>query len=402
MQALQKAAKEREGTTHSPDKGAPMVGDLGLEPLEVVAPTKAGSAKLALDTSETPSPAQASAILQATQSQRSMIGWLRDHRTVVYAALVGSVLLGYGVYFYVSVYHPALLRRPFAHQAAATTALTPPLPPVVPPQREIPTVAEPENSLSAAQGTATPQATAPSRNDSAHSGARREREASSDLLPSRQSNAQTELQPRQPRNSIAVTPGGESPKPNQQLTDAYDALRSGHVEDAKSRYDALLLTDPHNIDALLGRATIAQQLGDLDAATRYFYQVLQLEPTNTMAQGGLINFLGRADPQSAESRLKSLISKDPSAFLYFALGNLHADQGNWPAAQSAYFQAHHLQPENADYVFNLAVSLEHLSQPKLALGFYRQALELAKVSGSVNFDSAAAQERTARLAASVD
>ena len=129
MQALQKAAKEREGTTHSPDKGAPMVGDLGLEPLEVVAPTKAGSAKLALDTSETPSPAQASAILQATQSQRSMIGWLRDHRKVVYAVLVGSVLLGYGVYFYVSVYHPALLRRPFAHQTAATTASTPPLPP---------------------------------------------------------------------------------------------------------------------------------------------------------------------------------------------------------------------------------------------------------------------------------
>ena len=55
---------------------------------------------------------------------------------------------------------------------------------------------------------------------------------------------------------------------------------------------------------------------------------------------------------------------------------MYADQGNWPAAQTAYFQAHHLARANPDYAFNLAVSLEHLSQPKLALNFYQQALEL--------------------------
>jgi len=140
----------------------------------------------------------------------------------------------------------------------------------------------------------------------------------------------------------------------------------------------------------------------LEGFINLLFQVLQVDPSNTLAQGGLINLIGRADPQSAESKLKSLIAREPSAFLYFSLGNLHADQGNWPAAQAAYFQAHHLERGNPDYAFNLAVSLEHLSQPKLALNFYHQALDLARVSGRANFDSAAVRERIARLAAGVD
>jgi tetratricopeptide (TPR) repeat protein len=147
---------------------------------------------------------------------------------------------------------------------------------------------------------------------------------------------------------------------------------------------------------------VAQRLGDSELATRYLFQVLQIDPSNSLAQGALINLIGRADPQSAESRLKSLIAKDPSAFLYFSLGNLYADQGNWPAAQTAYFQAHHLQRDNPDYAFNLAISLEHLSQPKIALNFYRQALELARVSGRADFNSAAVQERIAKLSGGAD
>jgi tetratricopeptide (TPR) repeat protein len=207
---------------------------------------------------------------------------------------------------------------------------------------------------------------------------------------------------RQARDSISVKPGGEAPRLNPQLADAYDALRSGRTDEAARLYDSLLRSEPRNVDALLGRAMVGQQQGNPDLAVRYLFQVLQVDPSNTLAQGGVINLIGRADPQSAESKLKSLIAREPSAFLYFSLGNLHADQGNWPAAQAAYFQAHHLERGNPDYAFNLAVSLEHLSQPKLALNFYHQALDLARVSGRANFDSAAVRERIARLAAGVD
>ena len=122
-----------------------------------------------------------------------------------------------------------------------------------------------------------------------------------------------------------------------------------------------------------------------------------MDPKNAIAQAGLLGIVGRADPQASEARLKQLLAREPSAFVYFTLGNLYAEQSQWPAAQAAYFRAFHLQPDNADYAFNLAVGLEHLNQPKLALKFYQQALQLAKHQGRSNFELSLAQNRISKL-----
>jgi tetratricopeptide (TPR) repeat protein len=97
-----------------------------------------------------------------------------------------------------------------------------------------------------------------------------------------------------------------------------------------------------------------------------------------------------------------LISREPSGFLYFTLGNLYAEQGSWPAAQQAYFQAYQFQPENADYAFNLAVGLEHLGQSNLALDYYRKALDLSFRKGRANFDQGLAIQRVGQLSARVE
>jgi uncharacterized protein HemY len=112
----------------------------------------------------------------------------------------------------------------------------------------------------------------------------------------------------------------------------------------------------------------------------------------------LIGIVGSADPQSAETRVKQLIARDPaSGFLYFTLGNTYVDQQRWPDAQQAFFQAHHLQPDNPDYAYNLAIALEHIGQPRSALDYYRRAVLLAAAKGHANFSSAAAQERVNKL-----
>ena len=49
------------------------------------------------------------------------------------------------------------------------------------------------------------------------------------------------------------------------------------------------------------------------------------------------------------------------------LGNQLAQQGRWSEAQQEYFKAFASEPDNADFAYNLAVSLDHLRQPKLAL-----------------------------------
>lgn len=152
---------------------------------------------------------------------------------------------------------------------------------------------------------------------------------------------------------------------------------------------------------MLGLASVHAQQNRADAATQLYLRVLEIEPRNSHAQAGLLNIGGRADPAAAESRLKQLIARDPSAYLYFTLGNLYAEQNQWAAAQSAYFQAYNMAPDNPDYAFNLAVGLEHLSQPKLALDYYRRAVSIAQTRGSAQFALAPVLARIRSLEASL-
>lgn len=189
---------------------------------------------------------------------------------------------------------------------------------------------------------------------------------------------------------------------NAAVGDAYAALEAGRFDVAQRLYEQALRAEPNNIDALLGLASIAQHENRAEDASRLYLRILDIEPRHALAQTGLIALVGRADPQAAETRLKQLAARDPSPALYFTLGNLYADQGQWSQAQQAYFQAHHMDAGNPDYAYNLAVALEHLGQQKLALGFYQRALQLAAGRGRVNFNASQAQARITQLAARLE
>ena len=84
------------------------------------------------------------------------------------------------------------------------------------------------------------------------------------------------------------------------------------------------------------------------------------------------------------------------------LGNVYAEQSQWSQAQQSYFQAHHLEPGNPDYAYNLAVGLDHLRQAKLALNYYRRAAELTGTQGRGNFSLDHVRERISALAAQLE
>jgi len=190
--------------------------------------------------------------------------------------------------------------------------------------------------------------------------------------------------------------------PPQRLTQAYQALQDGKLDEAEALYRESAQADPDSVDAMLGLATIAAQRGHVQQAVGYYERALELEPRNAVAQAGLIDILGQADPATSESKLKQLIAREPSAHLYFSLGNFYARQGQWPRAQAAYFEAYQMQSDNADYAYDLAVGLEHLNQPKLALTYYRKALELSLQQSRANFDQKRVIERIGQLAARVE
>ncbi len=186
------------------------------------------------------------------------------------------------------------------------------------------------------------------------------------------------------------------------LAQAYEAFRDGDDTLAGARYREALERDAGNRDALLGLAAVAVRRGDLEQAARRYLQLLRRNPRDSVAQAGLIGLQTGADPVASESRLKLLLEEEPgAAHLHFSLGNLYAEQGRWPEAERAYFEAYRADSHNPDYALNLAVSLDHMQQRAAALTYYRRALELASLRRG-SFEPLAVHERIRALSQSVE
>jgi len=182
-----------------------------------------------------------------------------------------------------------------------------------------------------------------------------------------------------------------------QVTQGYKAFQRNDLAAARDSYQKALTREPNNRDALLGLAAIDVRSGQLEAAEARYLKLLEADPRDNQAVAGLVALRGRLDPVASESRLKTLLVSQPeSAHLYFSLGNQYGNQSRWPEAQAAYFKAYSIDPENADYAFNLAVSLDQLRQKKPALEYYQRAIVLAE-KRAASFDPGLARARVQEL-----
>jgi tetratricopeptide (TPR) repeat protein len=397
MKALEKAAKDRGDARIEPDTTATAAASrpelsLALELLAADTP----SPRLREDRQEKGAiaqsggafrgePARAAAAMQAGRAAGSGMGaYLRDHPIIIFSVLAALFAIAFGGYVYLQIFHPGFFI--FQPPAASTPSRVAPLPV----STEPPVAPQPIATAPLLQSV-TPPSPSP--------------EAASTPPPAKPVVAALAPKPApaQPAgNAIVVKRGEVAPSVNPLLGEAYAALQTGRLDSATQLYSQLARADPKSIDVLLGLAAIALQEGRTEDASRHYRAILDIDPRHALAQSGLIGLIGRSDPLAAESHLKQLIAREPSAFLFFTLGNLYADQALWAQAQQAYFQAHHLEPSNPDYAYNLAVGLEHVSQPRLAAGFYRRAIELATHRSRVNFDPVRVRERITVLGSQLE
>ncbi len=179
----------------------------------------------------------------------------------------------------------------------------------------------------------------------------------------------------------------------QDVADGFAAFNAGEMDRARVAYERALRADPRNPDALYGLAALAQARGDEAQATQLIRRIADVDPGNAAA---LVTLNENADPAMQEARLLNIAAAQPkSAPVALALGNLYASQARWREAQQAYFNAWTLAPDQPDHAYNLAVSLDQLRQPRLALQYYREALSL-RTRHAAAFD---AQAVTARIEA---
>lgn len=265
----------------------------------------------------------------------------------ILAVVGGSIALlmaGVGYYFYRELNPPRVALQPGPPTVTPAMPAPPPTPVVAAVPETPPASAAP--SVPATEASKTPTA-----------------EDTAETLPE--------------SGNIRIQRGTPAETLNPNLTRAYQAMQAGNLSEAKNAYRKVLQADPNNRDALLGLAAIQERAGDTESAARLYQRLLDLDPNDGAAQAALTG-LGQGDPVRSESRLKSLLTQQPdSATLHFALANLYADQQRWAEAQQSYFLAFQKQPGNPDYLYNLAVSLDHLGQNKLAQEYYRRALAAA-------------------------
>ena len=197
------------------------------------------------------------------------------------------------------------------------------------------------------------------------------------------------------RAPVRITSSG--PRVDPAVERGWEALQAGDLGRAAEEYNRALRANPADRDALLGLAAIDVRNQNFERADARYLKVLELDPRDAYAQAALIGLRGNGDAIQSESRLKTLVAQQPdSSVLSFMLGNQYASQRRWAEAQQAYFTAFSAEPENPDYAYNLAVSLDNLRQPRVALEYYQRALALAG-SRPVGFNTAQAQARVRDL-----
>ena len=312
-------------------------------------------------------------------------------RKNAFAITVGAVTVlavcGIGGYFWWQLQPktPLVASRP-PPTAMPAPAVTPPA--AVPPA---PTIAAAPGAPTAAPATGASTAPGPGIPAAAD-------KEDDDVAPTA---AKAPTAPRRTRPAPVAEPDADSPvrvtkaplKVNPALLRGFEAFNRGDLEQAQLEYERAQKSDPRNTDALHGLAAIAVRQGRHEQADLLYRRIAEADPQDTVAVSALVNNRSQIDPGAAESRLKSLSAAQPDlAAPQFALGNLYARQGRWNEAQQAYFRAYNAEQDNPDILYNLAISLEHLRQNKLAAQYYALAVAAAQNHRS-SFDPAQAAAR---------
>ena len=177
---------------------------------------------------------------------------------------------------------------------------------------------------------------------------------------------------------------------------AFHAYSTANLREADALYAQALQLEPYNRDANLGVAAVAMKTGNYPVATLRYRHLLSLDPVDVVAFSALLNLAAATrDPvMENEMILHSSQHRDAPA-LHAALGNYYSQTARWVMASQSYATAVGLSPDTADYLYNLAVTLDNLGDSQAAIETYERALALSETG----FYTFSVMDATARLRA---
>ncbi len=376
------ANDEPAGTAPDPAESPADAGDLQLEPMDAPLPgtgTEASnsetaepeaaaetSAGVSAPAEPVPSQQQAQATVTALSPRRSST---RRQLVFVGTGLATVALLLAGYYFWES-------NRYVAPQVPLAATLIEASPPVA--------AADDSSTLKQVIASATDSMTDTVAGDNPAAGEPSRVEATTASPAAQTSPVNPSPATSEPSYRIEIRKSRKPGKIPSALKQAYQDYQRQDYAAAEQGYRQVLRRYPGNRDAMLGLAAIALHQGNRQVAHYYYERLLQVDPSDKTARLALQSLSARQHSLENGSQIKYWLQTDKdNAQLHAALGNQYAADGQWKEAQQAYFEAHRIAPDNADYAFNLAVSLDQLQQPRQALAYYTRARSLADKGGAL-------------------
>lgn len=159
-------------------------------------------------------------------------------------------------------------------------------------------------------------------------------------------------------------------------TQGLQLASAGYHADAIAQFEQALSENPRDTRALFALGNTAVQLGMHDAATRFFRQVLQIEPMRLEALIHLANLL-RAQSQydDAIALLEPALARGPAPELHLTLGNTWREKGDQTKAIRHYRAALTQKPKDTSALTNLADMLCDAGDRAQALDLYDAAIK---------------------------
>ncbi|MEM7120125.1 MAG: tetratricopeptide repeat protein [Pseudomonadota bacterium] len=211
------------------------------------------------------------------------------------------------------------------------------------------------------------------------------------------SSVETAATETTPETTVEFTIDAEGSGNRQKFEAAYAALQAGNAEAAMDLYMDVLREEPDNQFALFGLASTLQRMGWLGEARATYEELLAIDPNNRGALTNMMALIAQEAPDQALANLQRLYEINPGfSPIPAQIGLLYADMGDYGEAVRNLSLAIDMEPDNMNYVYNLAIIHDRLGQHTEAQALYEQVIEFAQYR-DVSVPVAAIRERVSYL-----
>lgn len=181
---------------------------------------------------------------------------------------------------------------------------------------------------------------------------------------------------------IVVERGARADSHQAMLVAAKRALHLGRYSSALQMFEELYKKNKRDRQVLMGLAVAQQRSGFNESAIRTYEELLEIDPDNVDANTNMLGLIKVQYPSIAYRRLVDLWEKNPrNAGLAAQIGLTSAELGNNEDAIHYLGIAASLEPNNANYLYNMAVIVDRSGASKDAIQYYEKALQIDAMYG---------------------